>query len=499
MSEQNKKTRKGLKWSLIDQVVRQVITLLISAVLSRLLTPAEFGLLGMVTVAIGFLQVLKDIGLGSSLVQKQTVTPEEVSTIFWVNLILGVVMAILLIILAPYIALFFNEPKLTLLVRVMSFNFVITSMAIVPDALILKAIDFRSFFFRNLGTTVIGGFIGIYMALEGYGVWALVGQSLITTITGLIISSVMIKWRPKFIFKRELLGSHMRYSMPLLADSSLNYWVRNVDNLLVGKFLGAISLGIYTRAYNLMLLPISQISSTLSRVMFPSFSIIQNDKKLIWEQYCKMMSLVAMVSFPLMAILGVYAREAILIVYGSQWMEVVPIFKILCFLGAAQSIATLAGPVYYSTGKTARLFQIGLITKTLMICGIVFGLMYGGLIGMVWGYTFTSMLAFLIEAHFVSGILQNKLSDYLINLYPEFLAALLSLSILLIAYYLFPGKGDILSLSFIGFHFAAVVLSLSAYSFTIFKLKSKGFSILLNNLYAKRKKVSPFNDGRKVH
>lgn len=495
MSDQVQKTRRGVKWSVIDQVVRQLVTLVISGVLSRLLTPAEFGLLGMVTVAIGFLQVLKDIGLGSSIIQKQGITSEEQSTIFWLNLILGAVMAVVLVIIAPFIAAFFDEPQLTLLIRVMSINFIISSMAIVPDALIMKAIDFKSYFFRNFGTTVLGGVLGILMAFKGYGVWALIGQSLLTTTAGLFISFGMIKWRPQFIFKIGLLKSHLRYSAPLLADSSINYWVRNIDNLLVGKYLGAVQLGIYTRAYNLMLLPIRQISSTLSRVMFPSFSLIQHDKEKMWEQYCKMMSLVAMISFPVMVLLGVYAREAILIVYGHQWMEVVPIFKILCFLGAAQSIATIAGPVYYSTGKTALLFRVGLVTKTIMIAGIVGGLIYGGLIGMVWGYTFTSMGAFMIEAHYVSRVLNHNLIQYLKIILPESMAALCCLGILATAYYFRSSSGDTISFGFIAFHLLMAVIAVTVYIVVLFKLKSRGFAVLRNSLYAKKKTVSPSHDG----
>src|SRR5690606_18354533 len=135
----------------------------------------------------------------------------------------------------------------------------------------------------------------------------------LTTLAGLIISFRMVQWRPQYTFNKNLLKNHLRYSLPLLGDSSINYWVRNIDNLLVGKFLGAISLGIYTRAYNLMLLPVRQISGTLTRVMFPSFALIQQDTPRIWEQYQKMAAAVSTISFPLMAFLGIYAREVILI------------------------------------------------------------------------------------------------------------------------------------------------------------------------------------------
>lgn len=496
---QTVKTKTGLKWSVIDQIVRQLITLVVSGILSRLLTPAEYGLLGMVTVAIGFLQVFKEMGLGSSIIQKQGITAEEQSTIFWLNLAVGCLLMLLLVLAAPWISSFFNEPRLTLLIRIMSFNFVVGAMAVVPDALIQKAIDFRSYFYRNLGTIIAGGLLGIWLAYKGFGVWALIGQSLLTTATGVIISFRMVQWRPQLIFKKELLKSHLRYSLPLLGDSSINYWVRNIDNILVGKFLGSVSLGIYNRAYSLMLLPVRQISGTLSRVMFPSFALIQQDKPKIWDQYCKMAAFVALISFPLMAFLGVYAREVILIVYGAQWMEVVPLFKILCFLGALQSIATLSGSVFYATGKTFLMFKIGLVSKTLMIVGIAGGLFYGQLQGMVWGYLLLSIFSFLIETYYVSSVLHKKIFQLFVKLIPELLASLLCLIVLLLAKWGYKNEGELLTPGFIGFHMVLGIIALLLYLYVLKLLHSSGLRMIREHIYAKRKKSSSSDEGRKIY
>lgn len=493
MNTQTEKAKKGIKWSLIDQIVRQSVTLLISAILSRLLTPAEYGLLGMIAVATGFLQVFKEMGLGSSVVQKQGITTAEQSSIFWLNVAVGLILTLLLLITAPWIARFFNEPQLTILIRVISFNFVIGSMAIVPDALIQKAIDFKSFFLRNLGTVILGGLFGIWLAYRGYGVWALIGQSLITTVTGLVISFRMVQWRPQLFFKWNLLKRHLYYSLPILGDSSINYWTRNIDNLLVGKILGSTSLGIYNRAYSLMLLPIKQISSTLSRVMFPSFALIQNEKNLMWEQYLKVVSSIAMLSFPLMATLGIYARECILIVYGGQWLEVVPLFRILCFLGAIQSIATLAGTVYYSTGKTVLLFKVGIITKTLMISGIVTGLYVGNLKGMVWGYSITSTIAFFLETYYVCSILSKKLYAYLKSLFPEFFASVMCFTLVLIVHSFFERSDSTIPFTVVFIHFLTLLMALPFYIYLLYLFKSKGLQVFMKNYYDKKKANTSFD------
>lgn len=421
------KTIRGIKWSVIDQVVRQFVVLIISAVLSRLLTPTDFGLLGMVTVAIGFLQIFKDFGLGASIIQQTNPSKIAIDSVFWINIGIGLVIGLLLLLTAPLISNFYHEPRLTSLTMSMAGIFFLSSFEIVPDTLIRKAMDFRSYFFRNLGSVLVSGLVGIVLAFAGWGVWALVGQTLFATITRVIVNFRLSKWRPSFQFSAKDLKSHLRFSLPLLGESSVNYWVRNIDNLLVGKLLGAVALGFYSKAYSLMLLPVRQISGTLSRVMFPSFSLIKDKVDKVWNQYKTIVSIIAAVSFPMMAGLALFAETAILIVYGKQWLPVVPVFRVLCFLGALQSVGTLTGSIFSSQGKTLLSFKVGMIVKPLLIAGIVVGLLWKDLMGMVWGYAITSTIAFFFEIYFVAKVLGKKVSDILLCFWKEALAVLLSI------------------------------------------------------------------------
>lgn len=420
------KTIKGIKWSVIDQIVRQFIILIVSAVLSRLLSPSEFGLLGMVTVAIGFLQIFKDFGLGASIIQQTQPSKISINSVFWANIGIGCLLCIILLLVAPAIADFYKEPRLTLLTVAMAGIFLIGSLEIVPDALIRKAMDFRSYFFRNLGSLLLSGVVGIALALSGWGVWALVGQTLFATLTRVVINFKLSKWRPSFQFSSRELKSHLRFSLPLLGENSINYWVRNIDNLLVGKILGAGALGYYSKAYSLMLLPVRQIAGTLSAVMFPSFSLIKDRIDKVWSQYKAIVSVIAAISFPMMAGLALFAETAILIVYGKQWLPIVPVFRVLCFLGALQSIGTLTGTIFSSQGKTLGLFKLGMIVKPLLIAGIVIGLLWKGLMGMVWGYTITSTIAFFLELYFVARILRKRIADIFLCFWKETFAVLLS-------------------------------------------------------------------------
>jgi len=229
----------------------------------------------------------------------------------------------------------------------------------------------------------------------------------------------MITWFPNFSFDSKKIRPFIKFSIPLLGENSMNYWVRNIDNLSIGKVLGETTLGYYTRAYTLMLLPVRQISGSISRVMFPSFSIIKNDKKKVWNNYIRIINLTVFITFPLMGFLFLFSNEIILLLYGEKWLPMVPIFKGLSFLGAIQSIGTYSGSIFTSQGKTQLQFKIGMIVKLFMISGILLGLFFNGIIGLIIGYTITSSIAFFIETYYVTKILNVSLKEFLKYIYKE--------------------------------------------------------------------------------
>lgn len=409
MANLRKKTENGIKWSAIDQIFRLFVTLAISAILARFISPAEYGLFAMVSIITGFLSIFKDFGLGNALIYKSEITDEETNNVFWVNNLLAFVLGFSLFCSAPYVAEFYAEPRLIRLTQAMAILFMIGSTASIPDVLIRKNIDFKSLFTRNILNLLLSSIVAIIFAYMGFGVWALVIQGFISTIAGAIISFKMVKWRPKFVRPRmEILKPFFSFSLPLLGENTINYWVRNVDSLLIGKLLGEQTLGYYSRSYNLMLMPVRQISGAVMRVVFPVFSMVKHDKHKVWYNYKKLLSITAFITFPLMSLMYILGEEIILIMYGPAWIEAIPIFKGLCFLGALQSIGTYCGSIFSSQGKTMLQFKIGLFLKPYMICGIILGLYSNGIMGLVYGYTIASGTAFLVESYFVMMVLEKK-------------------------------------------------------------------------------------------
>ncbi|PBJ13875.1 MOP flippase family protein [Flavobacterium sp. ACN6] len=420
-SDLKKRTEKGIKWSIIDQVFKVIISLGISIFLARLIDPSEFGLFAIVTVSVGFLTIFRDFGLSAALIHKDEPTQLEIDSVFWFNNLLALIIALIIFFGAYFAGNFYKDPKLIPLMQIMGLIFFLSAFGLVPDGLIHKHLDFKSFFIKNIINIVLSGSIAIFFAYLKYGVWALIIQTLVSTILEVVISFRMIKWRPRMQFSWPLIKPFLKFSMPLLGENTINYWVRNIDNLLIGKMLGDQVLGYYSRAYNLMLLPVRQISGAITRVMFPSLSIIKNDKQKVWESYSKIISITAFFTFPLMGMLYLFGDEIILLLYGEKWIGTIPILKNLCFLGAIQSIGVYCGSIFSSQGQTYLQFRVGLITKPVMILGIVIGLYYNGIMGVIFGYTLTSCLAFFIESFFLARILHQKTYQIFKGFYKEFI------------------------------------------------------------------------------
>lgn len=422
MESLKSRTEKGIKWSAIDQIFRLFITIGISAFLARFISPADFGLFAMVNVVVGFLSIFKDFGLGNAIIYKTDISDDEINNIFWVNNGIAFFLGLVLFFASPYIADFYNEGKLTKLTQAMAVLFMLGSLSSIPDALVRKNIDFKILFTRNIINLVISGIVAMICAYKGMGVWALIVQLYISLIAGVYLNFRMVSWRPKWKKPEwHILKPFLSYSLPLFGENTINYWVRNIDNLLIGKWLNEQTLGYYSRSYNLMLLPVRQISSAVMRVVFPAFSIIKDNKKKVWENYKKLLNITAFITFPLMALMYLLGEEIIYTVYGVNWSASIPIFKGLCLLGAFQSLGTYCGSIFSSQGKTFLQFKLGLFLKPFMIAGIVIGLYFKGIMGLIYGYTITSMIAFLIESFFVMLVLEQKFILFFDGFIKEFL------------------------------------------------------------------------------
>ncbi len=464
----------AIGWSFADQLILQIIRIAISAVLARLILPSEFGLLAMASSTLGIFVLFKNFGLGAAIIQKKEVSKNHLDSLFWFNIFLSVIVSIIILLSSPYIAEFYDEPKVKQIFYALALLFIIGSFSTIPDSLIRKQLRFKEFFIRNLAVLIFGGIVAIIAAYFGLGVWALVIRNYINLIFAIYINFKMVQWRPSLHFKWNEILPYMKFSFPLFLDNVLNYFVRNSDNILVGKQLGKTTLGYYNRAYGLMTMPLNKITFSVSRVLFPAFSRDQTNKEKIWSNYLKIIHLTAYVSFPLMLSLFLLADEIIIGLYGKNWAPSVPMFKGLALIGAIQTIGSYMGTVFQSIGKTKLIFLLGLFLKPIMIFAIFCGVYCGNIMTMIYAYSLASFFVFLIESYFLAKSFNQELFDIFKSFVPIILLLIFSFApALFIIYFM---KHTILT------KVLTVTLSYTLFIFLSYKFKFEAWRFISSKL-----------------
>jgi O-antigen/teichoic acid export membrane protein len=388
-----RRTLTGLKWSGVSQLVRQVSQVATTAVLARLLEPADFGLMGMATIVLGFVLLFQDMGTSAAIVQRKEVSDELLSTVFFANVAFGLAAAALLALAAPLVAAFFREPQLTAMVRVLSLNFVVASASLVHGATLHRRMAFDRLAGIEVGGALVGAAVGIGSALAGQGVWSLVHQSVAQAVWTTVVLWVGSGWHPRLAFSRRALRSVAGFGLDLTGYNLLNYWIRNADDLLIGRFVGAEPLGWYRLAYRLMLYPLENISAAIGKVMFPVYAQIQEDDARFRRFYLRSLEAIALVTTPMMLGVMVVSRPFVLTVFGPRWEPVAVLLMILAPVGMVQALGSTVGSIYLAKGETRLLFRWSLGAGAVVLLAFLIGLRWG-VVGITASYAVASLLLF---------------------------------------------------------------------------------------------------------
>jgi O-antigen/teichoic acid export membrane protein len=396
------RTLLSATWAGATQMARQGAQFLLSIALARLLTPREFGTVGMVMVFVSFFQVFADFGLGSALIQRAGLEPRHQVAVFWSNVAVGLAVFVLLALAAPLIAAFYREPSLILLVRVASLQAVFSALSVVPRALLQKEMAFDRLARADLAAIALSGLAALALAVGGMGVWSLVAQYLVWSFFCMLFYWRACPWRLRGRFEWPALRELAGYGGRLAGFQTLNFWARNLDSVLIGRVLGAASVGLYSRAMNLMTMPLGQISSVVNQVLFPALSEIQNDLPRVREAYLRALRLIALLSFPMMTGLLVAARPVVLGLYGERWAGVVPLLQCLAVTGLAQSVESPVGLIYTSLGRTDVILKWAFYAVPVVLLSIIAGLWWG-VIGVAISYSACYFLFLLYPSILISG------------------------------------------------------------------------------------------------
>lgn len=395
-------TQRSLR-SGVHVLSREILYILINIIniiiLSRLLTPNDFGLVAMVSVFTNFIILFKDIGIANAVVQKKIITPGHASTLFWITISISVIFVIISILLSPLVASFFNEPRIIAIIIVSSTALLINGFSILPTAIFKRRLEFFLISKIQIFSQLIASLSGICIAFSGAGYWALVSAQLIGASSTVLFTWRYSKWRPEMKMNIKEILPMISFGLYITGFNIVNFFSRNLDQILIGKFLDIYTVGLYNRAYRIMMLPIQNIRTPLNQVALPALSKLKMDPQKFKHFYCAYIELLSYITIPLMVFLSISSYEIIYAALGEQWLPMVPYFSIFAIYGLIFPVASTRGTLLISLGKTQKYFIWGLINSICISASVFIGLKWGA-IGIAASYTATNYLILFPSLYF---------------------------------------------------------------------------------------------------
>ncbi|PLX00620.1 MAG: flippase [Marinilabiliales bacterium] len=470
-------TAKGFLWSGIERFSIQGLRFILGLVLARLLLPADYGLIGMLTIFLAISQTFIDSGFTRALIQKKDRDETDYSTAFFFNIGVGIFFYLLLFIGAPYIAKFYDTPELTRLTRFIGINVFINSLAIVQRAKFTINVDFKTQSKASISAVLIGGFVGIAMAYKGYGVWSLVTQSLLRNGLQTIFLWILSKWKPQLVFSKASFRQLFSFGSKLLIASLLETIYRNIYLIIIGKLFSAQDLGYYTRAKQFQLFPSENITGIINRVTFPVLSSIQDEEEKLVNAYKKFIKLATFIIFPLMIGMAAVAEPMIRLVLTEKWIQTVPLLQLLCFAGMLYPVHAINLGIINVKGRSDIFLKLEIIKKiiTTVIILVTFSF---GIKAMVIGQIAISFLSLFINTYYSKRFVDYGLLAQLKDMFPTLLISLFMASIVFFLTNLM--SSDALKL-IVGISGGAVIYFLSARILNFSEIKE--LRSLINNMH----------------
>jgi PST family polysaccharide transporter len=363
--------------TIFSQGLKFLLSMGATVVLARILTPQDYGLVAMVAVVVGFVSMFKDMGLSAATIQQDVITNEQVSTLFWINVLLSVAAMLVTLMLAPAVAWFFGEPRLTWITIGFAAGFLAGGLSVQHEALLKRQMRFTALAVIEIGSLLCGVVAAVLLAQRGAGYWALVANQAAQGVTYAAGVWLLCDWRPGRPVRASGVRQLLTFGANLTGFQIVNFAARNVDNMLIGKFWGGEQLGLYAKAYQLLILPIEQINGPIAAVAMPTLSRLNDSPERYRQTYLRILEKLAIITMPGVAFMIVCADWMVLIVLGPQWSASGRIFALLSISGLAQPIANTTGWLFMTQGRTKQMLRWGIIGSSLLVASIVIGLPWG--------------------------------------------------------------------------------------------------------------------------
>lgn len=417
------KTVKGIVWSSIERFSVQGIQFLVMIVMARLLTPKDYGLVGMVAIFIAVAQSLVDSGFSQALIRKQNRTETDNSTVFYFNIVVGILLYLVLFAIAPWVADFYNSPELTALMRVICLSVVFNSFVVVQRALLTVNIDFKTQAKASLTAAVVSGVIGIGMAYSGFSYWSIVAQQLVNLGLNTLLLWIFTRWRPRWIYSWGSFRELFTFGSKLMFSGLLDVVYRNMYLLVIGKVFTASSLGYYTRANQFAEFPSSNLTGIMQRVTYPVLCQIQDDDERLAQIYRRFLRLSAFLIFPLLVGLSAVAEPFVLLLLKEQWLFAATLLQIICFAMMWYPIHAINLNLLQVKGRSDLFLRLEIIKKAIAVL-ILCVTIPMGLIAMCVGQILSSLIALIINTNYTGKLIQVGFLRQMRDLLPTLLLSL---------------------------------------------------------------------------
>lgn len=416
------KTIRGVEWSFADNIINQGITFLVGLVLARILSPDEYGLIGIITIFIAISNSIVDSGFSSALIRKKDTNDDDYNTVFIVNLIASIVLAAILFASAPLIAKFFERTELTAITRAMSSILIINALSIVQSAQLTKKIDFKTQTKISIASSAISGTIGILMAFMGCGVWSLVFQQLSRQFINTVLFWYYNKWIPNFRFYLSSFKELFTFGWKLLVSGLIDSTWNQLYQVVIGKCYSPTTLGQYSRAQQFSNLFSTNLTHIVQRVSYPSLSSIQEERERLKNAYRTVITVTMLVSFCCMFGLAAVAKPMIRVLIGSKWYPAVPFLQILCLQMVLYPLHAINLNMLQVQGRSDLFLKLEIIKKIIGTVPLLLGI-FINIYWMLWSSVATGIIAYFLNSHYSGRMIGYSSFEQLKDIAPSFIIA----------------------------------------------------------------------------
>lgn len=455
---------KGLMWSAVERFSVQGIQFVLTIIIARLVLPSEYGLIAMLGIFLAIAQVFVDSGFSNALIQKQDRTETDFSTVFYFNIFISIVFYLLLFVCAPYIASFYKEPDLLPVTRWIGLNIIIAGFSVVQRAKLTINVDFKRQSKASLTAVLISGIIGIIWAYKGWGVWALVVQSLLNNLLNTLLLWIFAKWIPQWVFSKESFNTLFAFGSKLLLSGLLHTIYINLYSLVIGRKYSSTDVGVYNRAGQFSNFPSINVMGIINRVFFPLLCKIQNDNERLKTSFLQYLRMSCFIIFPMMAIMTVLSKPLILLLLTDKWLPAAELLSILCFAYMWYPVMVVNNQILNVKGRSDYFLYAEIIKKVIAFVILIITLPFGVRV-LCWGIVLYNFFDMAIVIYYSKKVVFVKYREQIYNIMPLFFVSLLTGGMVYLS--IQPFEGNLLGQLAVGSLVGLLVYVLSCLIFKI--------------------------------